>query len=227
MGKVIFHGHSCVECHIGSNRVIIDPFLTGNPMADIKQEVVESDAILLTHGHGDHLGDTIPLAQRTGALVVTTFELANYLESKGVRAHPMHIGGARGFPFGRIKLTNATHGGAVGEEGGVFSYPCGFLYSAEGQTVFHAGDTGLIAEFDLIGKTEKIDVALLPIGDNFTMGPEDAIIAASMLKPKQVVPIHYNTWEVIEQDPHKFKEMLEEDTGIRCTVMSPGDVLEF
>jgi len=115
----------------------------------------------------------------------------------------------------------------MGEEEGVYSYPCGFIYNMEGKTIFHAGDTGLTTEFDLIGRTEKIDVALLPIGDNFTMGPEDAIIAASMLKPRQVVPMHYNTWEIIEQDPHRFKEMLEEETSIKCTVMAPGDVLEF
>jgi L-ascorbate metabolism protein UlaG (beta-lactamase superfamily) len=227
MAKVVFHGHACFECHIGSNRVVIDPFLTGNPLADVNQEVIEPDAILLTHGHADHLGDTLTMAKRTGALVVTTFELANYLQAKGVNAHPMHIGGSRVFPFGRVKLTFATHGGEVSDEEGVYSYPCGFIYSAEGKTILHAGDTGLVAEFDLIGKTEKIDIALLPIGDNFTMGPEDAIVAASMLRPKQVVPMHYNTWEVIEQDPLKFKEMLEEETGIKCTVMNPGAVLEF
>jgi len=227
MAKLVFHGHSCFECHTEEGRVIIDPFLTGNPLADIPQDVVESDAVLLTHGHSDHLGDTEVVSKRTGALVVATFELANYLGARGVNVHPMHIGGARRFPFGRVKLTVAAHGGAVGEEEGVHSYPCGFIYSAEGKTIFHAGDTGLVSEFDLIGTTEQIDVALLPIGDNFTMGPEDAIIAASMLKPKMVVPMHYNTWEVIEQDPQRFKEMLEDEAGIKCTVMAPGDVLEF
>ncbi len=230
MAKLIFHGHACFECHIGKNRVIIDPFLTGNPLADIDQELVEADAILLTHGHADHLGDTIEIAKRTGALVVTTFELANYLTAKGVEAHPMHIGGSRVFPFGRVKLTFATHGGAVGEEGGgggVYSYPCGFIYSAEGKTMLHAGDTGLVAEFDLIGRIEKIDVACLPIGDNFTMGPEDAVHAARMIGARQVVPMHYNTWEVIEQDPMKFKAMVEEEAGMKCTILSPGDTLEF
>ena len=183
MAKLIFHGHSCFECHIGSHRVIIDPFLTGNPLADIDQEVIDSDAILLTHGHADHIGDTITVGKRTGALVVTTFELANYLQTKGVNAHPMHIGGSRRFPFGKVKLTFASHGGEVGEEEGIYSYPCGFIYSAEGKTILHAGDTGLVSEFELIGKTDKIDVALLPIGDNFTMGPEDAIFAAKMLRP--------------------------------------------
>jgi L-ascorbate metabolism protein UlaG (beta-lactamase superfamily) len=227
MAKVIFHGHACVECHIEAHRVIIDPFLTGNPLADVDQEVIDTHAILLTHGHGDHMGDTVAIAKRTRALVVATFELANYLETKGVTAHAMHIGGSRVFPFGRVKLTFASHGGGVGEEKGIYSTPCGFIYSAGGKSVFHAGDTGLVAEFDLIGRTEKIDVALLPIGDNFTMGPEDAVMAAKMLKPRMVVPVHYNTWEVIEQDPLKFKAMLEGETGIKCIVLSPGGVLEF
>lgn len=227
MARVIFHGHACVECHIGPHKVIIDPFLTGNPLADVDQEVIDPHAILLTHGHGDHLGDTITIAKRTRALVVTTFELANYVQSKGADAHPMHIGGSRVFPFGRVKLTMASHGGGVGEEKGIYSTPCGFIYGAEGKTLFHAGDTGLVAEFDLIGKTEKIDVAFLPIGDNFTMGPQDAVHAARMLGPKTVVPMHYNTWEVIEQDPLEFKAMLEGEAGIRCAVLSPGEVLEF
>ncbi|NEU29892.1 metal-dependent hydrolase [bacterium LRH843] len=206
--KISYHGHSVVYVETNGRKIIIDPFITGNRLCDLDAEKLEVDVILLTHGHDDHVGDTVPLAKRNDALVVAPFELATYLGWQGVRTHPMSIGGSYTFDFGTVKYTQAFHGSSqVVDEDKKIIYtgmPGGILLSAEGKTIFHAGDTALFSDMKMIGELNSIDLAFLPIGDNFTMGPEDAAIAADWLQTKKVIPIHYNTFPVIEQDPKEF-----------------------
>ncbi|MDT3494221.1 metal-dependent hydrolase [Bacillus toyonensis] len=215
--KVSYHGHSVVKIEANGKVILIDPFLTGNPKTDLKAEDVKVDAILLSHGHGDHVGDTVELAKKNNAVVVAPFELATFLSWQGVHTHPMHIGGSHEFDFGKVKFTQAFHGSSyIDEENKTITYtgmPAGILFTAEEKTVYHAGDTALFSDMKLIGELNDIDIAFLPIGDNFTMGPEDAVLAAKWIHAKTVVPMHYNTFPVIEQDPYQFVEKLQNCTG--------------
>lgn len=228
MPTLIYHGQSCVEIHAEKATIIVDPWLDDNPMADIKADDVQCDVILPTHGHSDHIGDSEKIGKRTGATVVATYELALYLQNKGLTVHPMHIGGAHEFPWGKVKLTPAAHGGLIdGEDSGNYTtVPCGFLVTVDGHTIYHSGDTGLISDMELIGRLNDISVAVLPIGDNFTMGPEDALEAAKMLGPKIVVPMHYDTYDLIKQDVDEFAGNVEASTEARCVVLRPGERVE-
>lgn len=204
--KVTYHGHSVLEIQTGEHSVWIDPFINGNGQCKIKAEDVKADVILLSHGHNDHVGDTVAIAKRNNSLVVAPFELAEYIGSQGVEHHPMHIGGSHTFSWGKVKFTQAFHGSSYSEEDGRVVYtgmPAGILFSANGKTLYHAGDTALFSDMKLIGEFEKPDIAFLPIGDNFTMGPEDALVAAKWIGASVNVPIHYNTFPVIEQDPDR------------------------
>jgi L-ascorbate metabolism protein UlaG (beta-lactamase superfamily) len=229
MSKLTFHGHSCftLEANDGT-ALVIDPFLTGNPLADIgPDDVVKADYVLFTHGHGDHIGDGFEIARRTGALVVSTYEIVSFAQQvKGIdRAHPLHIGGGYNFPVGYIKMTPALHGGAVeGDESGQFTtVPGGFLIDIDGRKVYHAGDTALITDMELL--RGEVDVACLPIGDNFTMGPDDAVRAVEMIEPRTVIPMHYNTFEVIEQDPSVFAAQV--GSRAQVVILEPGQSHEF
>ncbi|WP_221566386.1 metal-dependent hydrolase [Alkalihalobacillus sp. TS-13] len=225
--KVTYYGHSVVAIETNGKSIWIDPFITGNEQCHITADKVKADVILLTHGHNDHVGDTVDIAKRNNALVVAPFELANYLGTKDVETHPMHIGGAYQFDFGKVKLTQAFHGSSYAEEDGTVIYtgmPAGILFTAEDKTVYHAGDTALFSDMKLIGDQNYINLAFLPIGDNFTMGPEDASIAASWLKANHVVPVHYNTFPVIEQDPEAFVNELE---GKKGHVLKSGESIEL
>jgi len=229
MPKLTFHGHSCFTLTANDGTVLlIDPFLSGNPMADIGPDAVEKcDYLLFTHGHGDHIGDGFEIAKNTGAMVISTFEVVSFAQQvKGIEnAHPLHIGGGYHFPVGYIKMTPALHGGAVeGDESGCYTtVPGGFLITLDDCTVYHAGDTALITDMQLL--KGKVDVACLPIGDNFTMGPEDAVRAIEMIEPKAVIPMHYNTFDVIEQDPVAFAKQV--GSRARVVVLEPGQSHDF
>ena len=223
MAKITFHGHACftIDARDGT-RLLIDPFLSGNPLAEISpDEVGEVKYILLSHGHGDHLGDTIAIAKRTGATVISTFEIVSFLQEKGVQSvHALHIGGGYGFPFGRVKMTPALHGGMIeGDTGKYTTVPGGFLIHVDGQAIYHAGDTALLKDMELLAG--QVEVALLPIGDNFTMGPEDAARAVEMIRPRVVIPMHYNTFDVIRQDPKAFADRVGK--AARVVILEPGE----
>jgi len=220
-----FLGQSCITIQDGEHQIIIDPFLTGNPLAGAKQEEIECSHILLTHGHGDHFGDTIEIAKRNDATIIATYELASFCGTKGLKFHPMHIGGAHDFDFGRVKLTIAHHGGGFGENAEIYTGPpIGFFITMGGKTIYNAGDTGLFYDMKLIGEMHPIDLAFLPIGDNFTMGIDDAVKAVEFLKPKKVVPVHYNTFPLIEQDPEEFAGKVK---TAEVVIMNPGDSIDF
>jgi L-ascorbate metabolism protein UlaG (beta-lactamase superfamily) len=221
-------GHACFTASDGEHSVIFDPFLTGNPEAVVTPEEVRADAVLPSHGHSDHLGDAIPIARRLGAPIIAPYELAMYCQRHGAEVVPLHIGGGVDLPFGRVKLTYATHGSAVVTDESIeYTGPaCGFLVTMSGQTVYYAGDTGLFGDMRLIGESTPITVAILPIGDHFTMGVDDAVKAVDFLRPQAVVPTHYSAFEPIRKDPRPFADRVRA-LGIRCEVLAPGQEAEF
>ena len=225
MPEVKFLGHSCVTIIDGKHKLIIDPFLSDNPAAPVKADDIDANYILLTHGHGDHVGDAIAIAKKNKATIIANFELANLCAGEGAEIHPMHIGGAYQFDFGRVKLTIAHHGGGYGPDASRYTGPpCGFLVTIGGATIYHPGDTGLFLDMKLIGEMNRIDLAFLPIGDNFTMGVEDAVKAVEFLQPGKVVPIHYDTWDIIAEDPKNFAEKV---TGSEVVILKPGEGLKL
>ncbi|MBW6514753.1 MAG: metal-dependent hydrolase [Candidatus Syntrophosphaera sp.] len=220
--KLRFLGHSAFEVKTGSGHtVLIDPYLDDNPVAAAKSGQVEADFIIPTHAHGDHLGDTFKIAQRCGSLIICVAELAGYCTRKGFKAHAMQIGGARDFPFGRLKFTPAWHGSKT-PDGEYAGLAAGILLWVDGTCIYHAGDTGLFYDMKLIGEMNKVDYMLVPIGDNYTMGIDDAVKAVEFVRPRVAIPIHYNTWPVIEADPQVFADKVEA-LGASCLVLKPGD----
>jgi L-ascorbate metabolism protein UlaG (beta-lactamase superfamily) len=209
-------------------KVLVDPFITDNPKALHSLKELDHQYLLITHGHSDHLGDSIALAKKYDSTIIANFELANYCKEQGCNVHPMQIGGSYQFDNLWVKLTMALHSSSIGQSPAQFlGNPAGFVLKLGGLTIYHAGDTGLFGDMSLIGRLNSIDVAMLPIGDNFTMGPEDALEAVKMLHPKLVIPMHYNTWEVIAQDPLAFKAKVENFTAANVKVLSPGESLDL
>src|SRR5438105_1280527 len=221
--RVRWLGHACLLFESDARHILVDPFLAGNPAAASTAEAVQADFILVSHGHGDHLGDTVPIAQRTGATVVANYEISEWLKKRGLNnVHGQQHGGGHMFPFGRVKLTLAFHGSAL-PDGSYGGNPCGILITfKDGMKVYDAADTGLFGDMRLIGE-EGLDLAILPIGDNYTMGPDDALRAVKLLTPRRVVPIHYNTWELIAQDAGAWAERVRRETQAEPVVLRPGD----
>ncbi|WP_299029823.1 metal-dependent hydrolase [uncultured Thermanaerothrix sp.] len=217
-----WYGHATLGLKIGDYDVLVDPFFSGNPAASTGADRVKAQFILVSHGHGDHIGDTVAIAKRTGALVISNFEICNWLAAKGVKTHAQHIGGGHRHPFGYVKLTPALHGSAL-PDGSYGGNPAGFLITThEGKKVYLAGDTGLFGDMRLIGE-EGLDLAVIPIGDNYTMGPEDALRAVKLLQPKHVIPIHYDTFNLIAQDARTWAQRVEQETTAQVHLLRPGE----
>ena len=226
--QIVWLGHSGFQITIGEHRVLIDPFLTGNPLATVTPEQTEADFIILSHGHGDHVGDTAAIANRTGATVIANFEIGTWLQKKhGVQnVHTLNTGGGVTLPFGRVELTLAYHSSSL-PDGSYGGMPNGILIlTNEGKTLYHAGDTSVFLDMQLIGE-RGLDLAMLPIGDYFTMGPEMSLRAITLLKPKAVIPMHYNTFDPIAQDVASWAGRVQNETDARPVVLDPGGTYQL
>jgi len=227
MPKLKALGHACFVLSGKEHSVIFDPWLAENPEAVCGPEDVKVDAILVSHGHSDHLGDAIPISKRLGVPIVAPYELAMYCARFGCLTAPMHVGGGRQFGFGHVKLTPALHGSAVVEQDHIeyTGMPCGFVVTMDGRAVYYAADTGLFSDMKLIGELDDLRAAVLPIGDNFTMGPQDALKAAQMLQADFIVPMHYSAFDVIAQDVNRFADEARK-LSLNCVILRPGDECE-
>lgn len=224
--RIQWLGHSTLLIESDGKTILIDPFLDDNPAALCKADAVSPDFILVSHGHFDHIADAIPIALRTGAMVVANFEIAQWLQAQGLKnVHGMQHGGGFAFPFGRLKMTLAFHGSVL-PDGTYGGNPAGFhLFLNDGCKIYDAADTGLFSDMRLIGD-EGVDLACLPIGDNFTMGPDDAVRAVHLLQPARVMPIHYNTWPILNQDADRWAERVGSETRSGPVVPRVGEWVE-
>lgn len=219
-------GHATLAVNIGGYTVVVDPFFADNPTTEATSETVAADYILVSHGHNDHIADAVALSKHTGAPVITTLEVAGWLEKQGVQTHGLNLGGQLSLPFGKVKLTVAVHGSQM-PDGSYGGCAVGFLLtSPKGRKIYLACDTALFGDMRLIGE-EGVDLAVLPIGDYFTMGPDDALRAVKLLEPKQVMPYHYGTWDLIEQDPDAWAQRVSAETSAQAHVLKPGDTLQL
>lgn len=222
--RLTYLGHSAVLVETAQHTLLIDPHLSGNPHASATPGDLRPDYILLTHAHSDHVGDTVSIARDSGAKLIATVEVCGKLGRQGLETHPMNIGGWVAFPFGRMRLTPAWHSSSF-DDGTYAGMPAGIVLESQGKRIYHAGDTALFSDMKLIGDL-GLDMAFLPIGGNFTMDHEDAVQAAKLLRAPKVVPIHYNTFPVIKQDPEVFRRLVEESGVGECLVLEPGGKVE-
>lgn len=228
--KLSFHGQSTIYFEANGKKVIVDPFIMGNELSDLDASTLKVDYIILTHGHADHFGNTVALANRNHATVIGSAELGDYLTTyhnvENVR--PMNIGGKANFEFGSVKYVQAFHSSSLTDDNGIPVYlgmPMGIVLEIEGKTIYHTGDTGLFSDMKLIADRHPVDVCFIPIGDNFTMGIDDASYAINnFIKPKISVPVHYDTFELIEQDPNEFKEAVQVGN---VQILKPGEAVQF
>lgn len=219
-------GHGTWSITTAQHKILLDPFLDESPTAPVKAAEAQADTILVSHGHFDHVADLVSVAKRTGATVVGNFEICQWAQGQGVEnTQPMNLGGQVTLPWGTVKLTLAHHSSGLpdGNYGGTAG---GFLLSIGDKKIYFACDTALFSDMTLIGKA-GIDLAVLPIGDVFTMGPEDAVEAVKLLTPKQVVPAHYNTWPPIEQDAKAWAEKVKSETSAEPAILQPGETLSL
>ncbi|MDY0319797.1 MAG: metal-dependent hydrolase [Candidatus Cloacimonadaceae bacterium] len=205
-------------------RIVIDPWFDGNPLSPVKARDVSADYIIISHGHGDHCGDAQKIATPETTIVAVS-ELAGYFKEAGIKTHAMQIGGCHCFPFGRVCLTKAEHG-SMTPDGRYAGLAAGIILTIDGKSIYHMGDTGLFGDIKLIKERFDIDYLLIPIGGNYTMSPEDAVLAATWLKPGLVIPMHYNTFPLIKQDPLHFAKLCEAQ-GILVNVMEPGSEISL
>ncbi len=220
--KLRFLGHSAFEITTDSGQtVLIDPYLDNNPAAPVKADAIRAEYIILTHAHGDHLGDAFKIAKACGSLLVCVAELAGYASAKGFKTHAMHIGGAHEFPFGRLKFTIAMHGSQT-PDGHYAGLAAGVLLWIDGICIYHTGDTGLFYDMKLIGDMNRVDYLLLPIGDNYTMGIDDAAKAVEFVRPRVAIPMHYNIFPLIKADPAEFSAKVSA-AGFECLILKPGE----
>lgn len=224
--KLTWLGHSCVQIQTDTSTILIDPFLTGNPLAPCQASDLKADYIFLTHGHGDHYGDTEAIAKRTGATVVGVHEVSEFARKNGCTVHGMNTGGSFAFPFGRVKAVPALHSSSM-PDGSYGGTPVGYLFSIEGKTIYHAGDTAVFSDMTLIGAA-GIDFAFVPIGDNYTMGPEDSLLALDLLRPRAAAPIHYGTFAVIAQNPEAWgKSLTAKLPSCEPVILTPGKAIDL
>jgi L-ascorbate metabolism protein UlaG (beta-lactamase superfamily) len=217
-------GHGCWLVNTGGKTILIDPFLNDSPTAPVKADAVKPDFVLVSHGHFDHVADAVSIAVRTGATVVSNFEICEWLGKQGVKnSQPMNLGGSIELPFGRVKLTVAHHSSVL-PDGSGGGNPGGFLLTLADGKVYFACDTALFSDMKLIGAV-GLDLAVLPIGDRFTMGPDDAVEAVKLLAPRRVVPSHYNTWPPIAQDAAAWAARIKAETKAEPIVLTPGGTL--
>ena len=225
--KITFTGHAGFYLE-GPQKILIDPFISENPNTPVKNKDLAPELILITHGHNDHLGDALEIAQNTGAPILTSFDLAKYLSRPGVNTIGINIGGTYSFKNTKIKMTQAWHSSSITMANGTFygGTAAGFLIQTAGLTLYHAGDTALFGDMEKVIARTPIDVAFLPIGGHFTMGPDDALIAAHWLKARQIIPMHYNTFPLINQDAEAFALAVKDRTESNCLILKAGEWLE-
>jgi L-ascorbate metabolism protein UlaG (beta-lactamase superfamily) len=226
MTELTWLGHATWLIDTGKQTILLDPFLDDSPTAPIKSTGVAPHYILVSHGHFDHVADAAKIAQRTGATVVSNFEICTWLEKQGVkRTEAMNTGGGITLPFGRVQMTIAFHSSGL-PDGGDGGNPGGFVLTLAGGKIYFACDTGLFADMATIG-AQGIDLAVLPIGDRFTMGPDDALAAVKLIKPRRVVPSHYNTWPPIQQDAAAWADRVKGETSSEPIVIQPGGKIKL